>query len=57
MPFANTKGTPFPTVLKASVSDISWGKIKFAGNDWIANDSATDILRGRKGCIWTSLFP
>ena len=33
MPLAKTKGTPFPTVLKASVSDTSCGRIKFAGND------------------------
>lgn len=33
MPFASIKGTPFPTVLKASVNDISCGRVKFAGND------------------------
>lgn len=47
MPFARTKGTPFPIVLNASVSVTSLGKTKFAGKDWIANASATEIRRGK----------
>lgn len=57
IPLAKTNGTPLPIVLKASESVMSGGNTKFAGRLCIANASATDILRGRKGCTWTSLLP
>ena len=38
-------GTPLPIVLNILVSDIFSGRTKFAGKDWIAKASATDIRR------------
>lgn len=57
MPFAARKGTPFPIVLNASDNETSSGITNVAGSDCIAKASATDILRGKYGCMWTSLFP
>ena len=51
IPRAATNGTPLPIVLKASVREMLEGSTKFAGRDCIARASATDILRGKNGCI------
>ena len=47
IPLAIRYGTPLPIVLNESVRVISCGIIKFAGRDWIAKDSATEILLGK----------